>query len=69
MKLDSELLAVSDFADALGVTDACVRKWLLERRINSTRIGKLVRIPKSEIERLVEQGLRPAREVKRGESR
>jgi len=56
-----EWLTVNEFAEALGITAACVRRWLLERRVSSTRIGRLVRIPVSEINRLVETGLRPAR--------
>jgi excisionase family DNA binding protein len=56
-----EWLTVNEFAEALGITRACVRRWLLERRLTSTRIGRLVRIPRSEIERLVGSGLRPAR--------
>jgi len=60
MKNDKSLLRVNEFAALLDVTPACVRRWLLERKIASTRIGRLVRIPASEIERLVESGLRPA---------
>jgi excisionase family DNA binding protein len=56
-----EWLTVSEFADALGITKACVRRWLLERHVTSTRVGRLVRIHSSEIERLVSSGLRPAR--------
>jgi excisionase family DNA binding protein len=56
-----EWLTVNEFAEALGITRACVRRWLLERRLASTRLGRLVRIPRSEIQRLVEAGLRPTR--------
>jgi len=56
-----EWLTVNEFAQALGITSACVRRWLLERRINSTRLGRLVRIPVVEIDRLVKSGQRPAR--------
>ncbi len=56
-----EWLTVKEFAEALGITEAAVRRWLLERRISSTRIGKLVRISANEIKRLVDSGLRPAR--------
>jgi excisionase family DNA binding protein len=56
-----EWLSVTEFADALGVTKSAVRRWLLERRIASTRFGRLVRIPIAEIERLAKEGLRPAR--------
>ena len=61
MEKEKSLLRVNEFAELLDVTPACVRRWLLERKIASTRIGRLVRIPASEIERLVESGLRPAR--------
>jgi excisionase family DNA binding protein len=61
MKEDKPLLKVNEFAARLDVTPACVRRWLSERKIASTRIGRLVRIPESEINRLVECGLRPAR--------
>jgi excisionase family DNA binding protein len=55
-----EWLTVNEFAEALGVTRSCIRRWLLQRRLNSTRLGRLVRIPRSEIQRLVDKGLRPA---------
>jgi excisionase family DNA binding protein len=58
---DKLLLRVNEFAERLDVTPACVRRWLLERKIVSTRIGRLVRIPASEVQRLIESGLRPAR--------
>jgi excisionase family DNA binding protein len=61
MEKEKSLLRVNEFAELLDVTPACVRRWLLERKIASTRIGRLVRIHASEIERLVESGLRPAR--------
>ena len=61
MPNDRSLLRVDEFAASLGVTPACVRRWLLERKIVSTRIGRLVRIPSSEVQRLVDEGLRPAR--------
>jgi excisionase family DNA binding protein len=55
-----EWLTVNEFAEALGITEAAVRRWLLERRIASTRVGRLVRIPADEITRLVDSGFRPA---------
>jgi excisionase family DNA binding protein len=62
MQEQKSLLKVNEFASELNVTPAAVRRWLLERKISSTRIGRLVRIPRSEAVRLVETGLRPARE-------
>jgi len=58
----TKLLTVREFAEALNVTQACVRRWLLERRIESTRIGRLVRISELERDRIVMEGLRPRRE-------
>jgi len=55
------LLSVTQFADALGVTPACIRRWILERKITTVKLGRLIRIPASEVERLVNSGLRPAR--------
>lgn len=64
MKKDysSQLLTVPEFAEALRVTVAAVRRWLLLRRINSFRVGKLCRIPSSEVERLLAEGARPRME-------
>ena len=61
----NRLLTVLEFATALGVTQAGVRKWLLERRICSVKIGRLVRISNGELQRLIEEGMRPRWEAQR----
>jgi excisionase family DNA binding protein len=58
---ETSLLDVPKAAERLGVTPACIRRWLLERKIASVKLGRLIRIPSSEMDRLVEEGLRPAR--------
>lgn len=60
MLKQTELLTVQDFASALQVTKACVRRWISERKITTVKIGRLVRIPTEEIDRLVSKGKRPA---------
>jgi excisionase family DNA binding protein len=55
------LLSVPQMAERLGVTRACIRRWILERKITTVKLGRLIRIPASEVERLVTSGLRPAR--------
>lgn len=55
------LLSVKEFSEALGTTEACTRRWLLERKISYTKLGRLVRIPADEIDRLVSEGFRPAK--------
>lgn len=56
----TELLTIQDFASALQVTKACVRRWISERKITIVKIGRLVRIPADEIDKLVNKGTRPA---------
>lgn len=60
MQRQAELLTIQDFAGALRVTTACVRRWITERKISSVKIGRLVRIPADEIDKLVSKGTRPA---------
>ena len=61
------LLTVPQFSEAIGLTPAGTRRWLLERRISSVKIGRLRKIPESEIDRLIELGYMPAKlsEVRR----
>ena len=58
---NQQLLTVHAFAEALNVTPACIRRWILERKITTVKLGRLVRIPESEVLRIVEQGLRPVK--------
>jgi excisionase family DNA binding protein len=60
MQRQTELLTIQDFAGALHVTSACVRRWITERKITTVKLGRLVRIPAAEIDRLVQEGMRPA---------
>ena len=58
-----QLLTVQEFSQALKVKEATVRKLLLLRKIRSFKLGrKLVRIPVSELERLLSEI--PARQVR-----
>jgi excisionase family DNA binding protein len=55
------LLSVTEFAARLRVTPACVRRWLFESKIAKIKLGRVVRIPASEADRLISEGLCPAR--------
>ena len=59
MRNQDPLLTVDEFAGQLRVTRACVRKWILERRIAVVKVGRLVRLPASEIDRIIAEGSRP----------
>jgi putative DNA primase/helicase len=56
-----ELLKIEDFAIALRVKPSCIRRWILESRITIVKIGRLVRIPSCEIDRIVQRGLQPCK--------
>lgn len=57
----TKLFTVQETADALRIKPATVRAWVLRRRINSYRVGRAVRIAAEEIERVLHDGLRPAK--------
>ena len=55
-----QLLTVYEFAKALNVTPACIRRWIMERKVVTVKLGRLVRIPPDEVQRLIQIGTRPA---------
>lgn len=61
-----DLLKLGEFCDPLKIKLATGRSWILKRRIAVVKIGRLVRIPKSELERIVKEGFRPAK-IDRGQ--
>jgi excisionase family DNA binding protein len=60
-KQASALLSVPEFATALNISVACARRWIFERKVSIVKLGRLIRVPYSEVERLVNVGTRPAR--------
>ncbi len=61
-----QLLRVSKAAELLDVKESTIRAWLLARRISKVIVGRrAVRIPASEVERLISEGLVPARAERR----
>lgn len=59
------LLSIPQFSDALNLTVSGARRWVLERRVAHVKVGRLVRIPESELNRIVANGFRPARQPER----
>jgi excisionase family DNA binding protein len=55
-----ELLTISESASALRLRPSCIRRWLRESKLTSVHVGRLVRIPQSEIARIIQEGTRPA---------
>jgi excisionase family DNA binding protein len=56
-----KLLKVPEAAEMLTLSQKTVWQWIGERRIGVVRLGRAVRVPLSEIERLMQEGLTPAR--------
>lgn len=59
-KQREELLTVAEVADEIGVHPQTVRRWLRDGSIAGTLITRQAgyRIRRSEVERLIEEGLR-----------
>ena len=56
-----ELLRVEEFAARLNIKPATARAWLLRRRIAKVRVGqRSIRIPATELQRIVDEGTVPA---------
>ena len=54
------LLTVSEVAARLGLATVTIRAWAARRRIASTKLGRALRIPESEVQRIVNAGYSPA---------
>jgi excisionase family DNA binding protein len=56
-----KLLKVPEAASMLSLSQKTVWQWIGDRRIGVVRLGRAVRVPISEIDRLMEEGSTPAR--------
>lgn len=56
----AKLVKVPEAAELLALSQKTVWQWIGERRIGVVRLGRAVRVPLSEIERLMEEGTTPA---------
>jgi excisionase family DNA binding protein len=61
-KEEFENLTVAQAARALGLRPATVRAWIWRRRLAYHKIGYAVRIPMSEIRRILDESLIPAKQ-------
>lgn len=50
------MLSVKETADLFGVTKRTVFRWIKSGKIKSVKIGRTVRIKKSEIDRVIGEG-------------
>lgn len=54
-------VSVAKAATDLNLSIHTVRAWIAQRRIAHVRLGRAIRIPVSEIQRLLNSGLTPVR--------
>ena len=51
-----DLVTVEATAKRLGLKESTIRAWIARRRLAYTKLGRAIRIPSSEIERLISAG-------------
>ena len=56
---------VQEAADELGLSVHTVRAWIAQRRIAHLHLGRAIRIPHTEIERLLRESTVPAAPLRR----
>ena len=54
--MNEKLLTVPETATTLGVKEKTIRRWILLRKVTYVKLGSAVRIPQSEVSRLIEEG-------------
>lgn len=62
----NQLLTVAAVAEMLGLKESTIRAWVAQRRIAIVRLGRAIRIPLEETNRLIAQGTIPARQPRNG---
>jgi len=53
---DSKLLSVSEFAEALRLSDKTVYSWIKSGRIEVIKLGRIIRVPYPELAKLQSEG-------------
>jgi excisionase family DNA binding protein len=56
---NQRLISVKDFGALLGVSLWTVRGWAYKGRVASVKLGARMMIPTTELDRLIEENLRP----------
>ncbi len=56
---------VSQAAAELNLSQGTIRAWIAQRRIGIVRLGRAVRVPSAEIQRLLDSGYVPATQTRK----
>ncbi len=57
----TRLLKTVEVAQRLALSPATIRRWILDRRLPTVRVGAAVRIREEDLEALVRMGYTPVR--------
>ena len=58
----TKLLKIREAAERTNNPESTWRAWVLKRKVLVVKIGRSIRIPESEIDRMIKEGTIPARE-------
>ena len=67
VRTDSQPRTVEQAAEELNLSKATIRAWIAQRRLGHIRLGRAVRVPATEIQRVLQAGFVPAGRPGRGE--
>jgi excisionase family DNA binding protein len=59
------MLTVIEVGQRLGLKPATIRMWIAKRRLAHVKLGRSVRVPQTEIDRMIRENTIPARENRR----
>jgi excisionase family DNA binding protein len=59
-KIQGRLMTIQRFADEIGISVWTARQYAYDGKIASVKIGKRLQVPATEVDRLIEQNMRPA---------
>jgi excisionase family DNA binding protein len=55
------MLTVTEVANRLGLKPGTIRLWIAQRKMAYVKLSRAVRVPESEVERLIRENTIPAR--------
>ena len=60
IEIDDPLFSIPQSGDYTGLKHSTIRSWVWQRIIPSYRLGRAVRIRKSDLDRIIDNGFVPA---------
>jgi len=59
LRVDEQPRTVGQAAEELNLRPSTIRAWIAQRRLGHVRLGRAVRVPAAEIQRMLESGYVP----------